>query len=135
MLILKVGIDVVDNLSRSYKNPCGCEVSGWQYPVGCIKNIMNSEAANKLSWVAMIVLRDAPPSVPSRGEPLVASPLLESWERNFLRCTHGRHKEKWVRSEEWHEESDEREGYDEDDEEESPEEESSEQVLRVIHIT
>ena len=115
----------VDDLSRSYKEPCGCYVLGWQDLVGCIKNTMNSEVAIKLSWAAMNVLYDAPPSVPFRGEPLVCllASVEQSWERALFRSTRTRHRE-WMRSEEWSEEGGESEEYGEGDDEESSKEES-----------
>ena len=118
----------VDSFSRSYKNPCGCEVYDCQYFVGCIKTTMNSEVATKLFWIAINVLHDAPPLVPCRGEPVVHPPLSKRWERALLRSTQRRHREKRLRNEEWSEEdnfywqsvpSDS----EEDDEEESSEEE------------
>ena len=53
----------VESLSRSYKNPCGCDIYTWQYLVGCNNHTYNSEVAIKVSWVAISVLHDAPPSV------------------------------------------------------------------------
>ena len=55
----------------------------------CIKNIMNTEIAIKLTRMIIYALKDAPPSVPQRGEPLVS--VLTSrkfephWERKRFR--------------------------------------------------
>ena len=76
----------------------------------------------------MNALRDAPPSVPPRGEPLVSQPMFgkPSWERALLRSSRRRHREKGWWNDDWYEEGGESEECREHDEEEFLEEEISE---------
>ena len=53
---------------------------------GCIKNIMNTEIAIKLITLAICALKDAPPSVPQRGESLAS--VLRSRKFNPRAETH-----------------------------------------------
>ena len=124
----KLYSNFMDDLGQSYEEPCRCKVSNWQYPDGCTRNTMNSRIATSLCWIAMNALRDAPPSVPPRGEPLVSQPVFgkPSWERALIRSSRRLHREKSWWKEEWHEEGGESEGCCEHDEEESAEEECSE---------
>ena len=70
------------------------EELAWDY---LNRNAKNREIATGLSWIVMDVLRDALPSVPPRGEPMVS--VLASrkrkpkWERVSLEGVRRRRRE------------------------------------------
>ena len=90
--------NVVCRRFRLFKERCGCSHVGWQFPLGCGRNIKNREIAIMLSRIVIHVLRDMPPSVPPRGEAMVS--VLTSrerklhWERERLRGIRSRSNKK-----------------------------------------
>ena len=87
--------NVISHGYQTFEGHIGDVCKQRPFPDGCAKNAMNIEIATKLSRVVIHALRDTPPSVPQRGEPLVSvlrtKELKPKWGRDRFR----KHK-KWL---------------------------------------